>query len=1330
MRTFPTLLLTLMTICTACGTSVSTETAVTDNGFPEISTDLSNGKINAFEEDRQGHIWIGTFRGLNRYNGYDYHRYFCNDSPSGLPDNQVNDILKDSKGRMWIATVNGVCRHTEQDDFEPVPIDMHNKNAYQILEDRQGRIFINCVFQLAVYNPATDRFECVIDRFDPLKCYSGSCHMDDYGFLWDVKPRCVRKYDTSTMEMKDSILVAGWPTYSWLGKRNDLWIAGSGSLQLVDVRTGRLTQLPEAIASCGRLMSSTVTLIHEFGDNGLLFSTNENGLFYFNAAEHTVVHQGESGFPFEPPSFRIRRMFTDSQRNLWIGSVDQGYAVIYHYKERFNRNANLNTSLRNKSVRSVSAGKDGILWISTMADGMWRYDSGTGDVEHTIIQGYEKTETGYVFEDDEGTVWIATKPHGVLKCRYAGGMLKPERRFDIFMPISILQDRHGSIWVSSSTNYIHCLKRGSDKFFEITPFENIKTLTFIPSMLEGRDGYLYVAAFSQPLMKVDTDTFETVKADITEEDRKNCIRRSVFIPTDIFEDSRGDIWIGTIANGLLRWSPSTCEAVPVPGVPCQDVTSIEEDEQGHLWVSTMSGLGKYDRTTGNFTNYYASDGIGGNQFYERASCRMSDGTLVFGGTHGITFFHPVDVLDKRKIPLLFEDLKIHNRLAFPYRKGGAIDKQMSCNPDIHLNYRQNGFSISFAALDYCEFERVNYYYMLDGFDNYWIDAVNNHEAWYSNLPAGKYTFKVKITNKDKSIVEAENHISITVSPAPWLSWWAWTLYVLAASMLGWLFFRIWSGMRHEKEAARRAEMEKEQEQRVNRMNMSFFANVSHEFRTPLTMISGPMAQLCESGDIKGNDKKLLLIVQRSVARMLRLVNQLMDFNKLENDTIRLEVQKTDIIEELRGQVDIFAVNAEEKGIDLKTHGLEDTFMMWIDADKIDKIVGNLLSNAMKFTPRGGKITLSFDADSSNAKITVTDTGCGIPAGQTEKIFERYYQADIKGGRYSWGTGIGLYYSRSLARIHHGELSAANEPGGGARFTLTLPLADSAYPQNERCKSEAGRSRLYPLESPAPDFHAAEMPENKKKVIAVDDDTEVMHYLETLLLPYYQVRTFFDADSAMEAVREDAPDLLVSDVVMPGKSGYELCREIKDDLQLCHIPVVLLTAKAAVQEQVDGLDSGADAYVTKPFEPPYLLAVIKSQLKKSDNVRRLLARTTQTDENTENVLSPQDNAFMSELYELMEKEISNTELDVNHLTDHFHISRTKFYYKLKGLTGTSPSTFFKTYKLNRAAELLKNGKYTVSEIADMTGFSTPSIFTTNFKKQFGVPPSEYQNTQKK
>ena len=767
--------------------------------------------------------------------------------------------------------------------------------------------------------------------------------------------------------------------------------------------------------------------------------------------------------------------------------------------------------------------------------------------------------------------------------------------------------------------------------------------------------------------------------------------------------------------------------------------------QGNLWISTQYGLSKYDRTTKHFTNYYAADGIGGNQFYDRASCRLPDGTLVFGGTHGLTFFNPIDVPIKRNIPLLFSDLKIHNQLIRPQQNGQTISEHLSYSPDIHLEHDENSFSLSFSALDYSEYDRVHYQYHLEGFDNYWIDARNNHEAYYANLPAGEYVFHVKITNNDKSIVEAENSIRIIVYPAPWRTWWAYSIYFILATAIVLLFLRALLRIRTEKEAARHARLEKEQEQRLNRMNMSFFANVSHEFRTPLTMISGPVAQLCNAPDITGENKNLLYIVQRSVNRMLKLVNQMMDFNKLENDTLKLKVKRADIIASLQRLVDIFQVNAKNKNITLNTYGLEDTFLLWLDEDKADKIIGNLMSNAMKFTPTGGKISVCFDVitreeaaqlfklttedkDTQYIKIAVANTGQDIPEDKLEKIFERYYQmANQTEGTYNWGTGIGLYYARSLAELHHGHLKASKpNEGSGAVFTLILPVNDLSYTEEEREPEQSNQSEAFPLPANVP-YQPEEQTENseeQKMILVVDDDTEVAHYLNTLLSPHYKIVCRFDAGSALKAMKEEAPDLILSDVVMPGKDGYQLCREVKEDLQLCHIPVILVTAKATVENQVEGLNTGADAYVTKPFEPSYLLALIQSQLKNRENVRSILGKATQVDEIEENVLSPQDNAFMTDLYHLMENEISNPELDIARMTELLKISRTKFYYKVKGLTGENPSIFFKTYKLNRAAELIAEGKYTISEIADITGFSTLSHFSKSFKKQFGVSPSEY------
>ena len=1354
--TFPFLLL-LYILCTAtsCRKMESIQQPEMTISNPLVTNNISNQQVNAFAEDAQGHIWIGTFRGLNKYNVHEFHQYFCTDDSLDLPDNQIKDMLRDSKGRLWISTVNGVCRYTDKDNFKHIPSDMTNKNGIQLLEGTDGRIFLNYTSHLSVYNPTTEEMNCVIPQLDPQGTMIVKCFIDAEAQLWVVTPRTLRCYDYYSMQLKDSVAINKNSRYFYLHKDGKIWLTGSRTLLLFDTHTHQFTDLPPALAQHSVLREAEITYIHPYGNNSLLLNTSRHGMFCYNYANNTIAHQGDEDFPFEVPEFQISCMFTDSQNNLWIGSTDQGYTVCYHYKERFNNDNYIRSYFNNKSVVSASAEKNGILWITTLSDGVYRYDLNNKkvvpiDMEKIFPESRQKAvRVNQIFVDNDNNLWMTVTNNKILKCQYSNNDLHIINEYDIKYPMSITQDYNGSIWIGTASPYVYKIAPEEKVFREITAFD-ISTgsnFTFIPGLLAMKDGNLLVAAFDKPMQLINTQTGAVKELLLNKEDYKACIKRSVIIPTALYEDMQGDIWIGTVSNGLLRYSPSNGKIQPMPGTACTDISGIEEDTQGNLWVSTLYGLSRYDRTTNRFTNYYEADGIGGNQFYDRASCRLSDGTLVFGGTHGLTLFNPIDVQIRRNIPLLFENLKVHNKLIHPGNKE-CINKHLSYNPDIKLNYNQNGFSISFVALDYSEHERVHYYYMLEGFDRYWIDANNNREAYYANLPAGCYTFKVRIMDNDRNIVEAENSITVTVEPAPWRTWWAYTLYLLLAAGVVFLFLRALYRIRLEKEQARRAEQEKEQEQRVNKMNMSFFANVSHEFRTPLTMISGPVAQLCESPEIDGNNKKLLHIVQQSVNRMLRLVNQLMDFNKLENDTLKLKVKRTDVVTELKRIMEIFNVNAQSKDISLITTGIEDSFLMWLDADKIDKITTNLLSNALKFTPRGGKIEVNFDVITGEEarqafripqeqtfaqyiKLEVADTGIGIPEEQTERIFERYYQLNNQSvGSYNWGTGIGLYYARSLAHLHHGLLKAGNRTDGqGAVFTLILPTSDEAYSPEERDNEQQEQGKVYPLQPDSPTGTSThdeeEEDDNLKKILVVDDDTEVAHYLKVLLSPAYRVICRFNAEDAFKAVSEEAPDLVLSDVVMPGTDGYTLCRKIKEDLQLCHTPVILVTAKANMEDQVEGLNTGADAYVTKPFDPTYLQALIQSQLKNREKVRALLGRNTQTDAIADDVLSPQDNAFMTELYRLMENELSNPELDISHMTELLKISRTKFYYKVKGLTGENPSSFFKTYKLNRAAELIKEGKYSISEIADMTGFSTHSYFSKAFKKQFGIAPSEYK-----
>lgn len=544
-----------------------------------------------------------------------------------------------------------------------------------------------------------------------------------------------------------------------------------------------------------------------------------------------------------------------------------------------------------------------------------------------------------------------------------------------------------------------CPEKGEKVFTPVSLYPQ-SFFTFTPTLRPLSNGEVWIASFANKIRSINPDTWKIRIPDISRADSLACIRRSKFIPSVLYEDSQGDIWIGTSHNGLLRYTSQNHKLSPISGIGCTEICSIEEDIQGNLWISTLYGLSKYERRTNQISNYYASDGIGGNQFYDRASCRLSNGTLVFGGTHGMTFFNPVETPFKYDVPLTFENLKIHNKLVYP-GKNAIIDKDLSYQPDVYLKHSQTSFSISFAALDYSEYERIHYHYQLEGIDRYWINAHTNREAYYANLPTGTYMFKVKITNEDQSIIGEEKQLRIIVKPAPWNTWWARCAYALAIIGIAGTLIHSWRRVRIEKETACRAEQEKAQEQKMNKTYMSYFTNISHEFRTPLTTMLGSIRQLCAAPANTEPNRELLNVLQDGILRMLQLVNQLLDFNKLDNDNLGLEVQQTNLASTIKRIISFFNINAQSKNITLSIQGLHHDILYWADEDKVEKILSNLLSNAMKFTPTGGEIEISFaivtrqeaeeffclteqDKSVRYIRISVTNTGENIPEEQLEK----------------------------------------------------------------------------------------------------------------------------------------------------------------------------------------------------------------------------------------------------------------------------------------------------------------------------------------------------------
>ena len=1298
-----------------------------------VAQELSNSRVQCIEEDATGQLWIATFRGLNRYDGHEYHQYFCTEDTLGIPDNNVQGLLCDKQGQLWVATVNGVCRYTKQDNFERIPMQTSNRNARKLLMDSKGRVMVYNGGEVLIYDENHHIFLPRISRQLTNQSW-GDCFINATDDILLVGPENILIYGGNDFKQRIEMNhPKGSGFYYFAMLENGLLLSsGNGTLMLFDTKARQ--EVPLSTEMQTRLLAngSAVQAACLLENNTILLNTSKNGLFELNLLAHTLYGEGDAGITIPVPDAYVTQIFQDSRKNIWLGTYDKGLFADYYYKEKFGGSDNyLNRVIGNSSVFAVAMDKQDNLWISTLLKGVFVYHSATQKAEQIMIEGLPAGETknavNHIFCDRDGLLWLSTA-NFVMKCRYDGTRLHILGQWPVPMAMDFEQTDDGTIWVSTASTYILGFHPDSN---EPEPKQAFNVdYTFIPSLLKLKNGQMLISAFYQNILQMDAKTGKLTQLEIP--DMQRCIRRSVYIPTDMHEDSNGNVWIGTVSNGLLRYSPKTKTMTRIGGLSCSDVASIEEGHQGNLWISTMKGLNRLDTKTGRITSLYKADGLAGDEFTDRASCQLPNGSLVFGGTDGITMFNPADIDTLRDMPLKFSDLKIHNQLVRP-AEGGPIEAMLDSCQEIRLRHDQNSFSISFTALDFGEYERVHYYYKLDGFDSEWIDAGNSHTASYANLPSGHYTFRVRTT--DSASDEAgsdERTVKVVVAPAPAFSWWAWLIYLVLGGLLATYLYHNARRLVRARRAARQAQMEKEQEKRVNAMNMSFFANIAHEFRTPLTMIAGPVGQLAKSGSLDGEERSLLSIAQRSIQRMFKLVNQLMDFNKLENDTLRLSVEQLDVVKAMNDILDTFEFNAKEKGITIHRYGMEDKLQVWTDGDKLEKIVSNLLSNALKFTPRDGHIDVSLDTADDTVKVTVADTGKGIPEEQQENIFKRYYQLDNQTKAIvNWGTGIGLYYSRRLAELHHGSLTAGNrKEGTGAVFTLIYPMTEQAYTAEERRPLEGDGVADYRIidmpVSPQTNRQPQQSEDDRPTILVVDDDTEIINYMRLLFSQDYRLITCLDADTALEEMRAEEPNIVLSDVMMPGKDGYELCQEIKQDIQLSHIPVILVTAKITAENQVEGLNVGADAYVTKPFEPAVLSALIQSQLKNRERVRKLLTNATTTEEEgVENALSEQDKHFMEELYKLMEEELSNSELDVTRITKMLYISRTKLYYKIKGLTGETPSNFFRTYKLNRAAELLKSGRYTIAEIADKTGFSTQSHFSVVFKKQFGVTPSDYK-----
>ena len=1313
--------------------------------IPLIFPNVSHLHIYDFCQDSLGYMWIATARGLNCYNGYEFKQFFHDKKNNASLDNDmIYSLFLDSEHELWVGTSTGINRYDFMNNrFSHYA--MPDASVHTFYEDKKGQLWVGTNMGIGTINIEKKTVEFYSDTTVTIREVS-SILEDGHGRLWAGTSNGLyyQNYDLQweSVQLPNKARV----TCICTDPQGVFMIGTNVGIVFFDPELRQFIEQPHTLTAQISLQTSYIHFIREIAPLKYLIGTSYNGLFLYDALRQTLEHNPADYIVNSP---QLTCCDVDNQGNTWIGSFDKGFSIFNTQHHFFNRDTKLNNTFKGISTTRIVEDKYGNLWVGTRYCGLYHYGKdGVTQIYNSDNSSLFSSNNNLIEElyiDSHDRLWLVCT-NLIYCCTFdqsgnITGVLRQIKLEEATGTASITEDCEGNIWFGLSIGLFviknDYIKGSFDKIYKNN----------IPKVYRLSCGELLFSAYGKGIYRINKDfTISEVKMPNPE---ATVISRFCI---EIFEDVQNGCWFGSHNEGVMYLKENECKIFSmVDGLPCNDIVSIQGDSNKNIWMGTAYGLSRVD-TKLSITNYFEYDGTQGNQYHEKGTLLRSDGMLFFVGTHGLTFFNPqLIALNSYLPPIVIEDLKIHNESILPGEKGGILECQVAYAQKITLNHHHSLITIDYSGIDFMSPQKLTYAYKLEGFDYQWNQVGNHRRATYSNLTPGRYKFVVTAFNNDGLESARPATLDIIVKPAPWATWWAWLFYLAAFCTATWLFMRLWLKIKHQQQSLIIEANEREREHEMTEMKMTFFTNISHELRTPLTLISAPIQQLEECVDPDSKEGKLVYIISRNRNRLHRLIDQLLDFRKMEAGMIALKVQYGDIVESLSSIIDFYNVPASEKGITLLFSPHIAHIEIWYDADKIEKIMHNLLSNALKHTPRGGKIKVLTEEvlyteicsrykgitlqDKNYLEISVLDDGPGVPPDMLNDLFVRYRQIkSSKGMKPDYaGTGIGLHYSKQLIEVHHGGITGNLRSEGGMIFSFLLPL-------NDVYTSEEKTSVTVETELAAEQAFITCQEEYMNTgsfaytMLIAEDNMELIAYFKQMLGEKYNLLEAQNGLQAWNIMQEKCPDLVLSDVVMPELSGYELCSRIKQHPMFSHIPVILLTAKTSMSDQIEGLSYGADAYICKPFNVNYLLLTIENCLNNREKLRIYYStpRTSTSVAGTKEMpvkLNTLDQAFMDKLMQLLEKNLSKPEMNIDAIAKEMAFSRSSFYRKIKGLTNISPADLIRNYRLKRAAEMISEGSWSLYEVSERTGFGNYSHFSVLFKKYFGTSPQNYKNEVK-
>jgi signal transduction histidine kinase/ligand-binding sensor domain-containing protein/DNA-binding response OmpR family regulator len=1348
-----------------------------------IKDGLPTNETTSVFQDSRGFVWFGTSNGLCRYDGAEIKIYqYDPGNPSSISNNIVStEIFEDKNGSLWFGTFgNGLNRFDVMtESFTHYLIDSslianQDRNfIHNIYQDSNGIIWIILHDLGSIFNKGLVSFDPQTENFQIFKQH---------------------KDNTDNITSTDCILAL------LEDSKGNFWCGTQQGVIQFDRTTSTFKSVFKDIQGADKLKSGIIFSLHEDTNENLWFATHL-GLFVYHTDENFIAQTD-----YRTTTYQV---LTDPNKNgqsIWISSDDG----IFSYNIRKNKYLLDIHTLERLQLSDVALRffftETGDYWFASGKNrGAGRIKVEMNEFEYFDANPDPSQITSEVspisfFGDDNGDLWVGTLMHGLIGFDPNLKMQKWHRYFPVdnenwarSCVTKIYRDNKGLLWVGCSGAGLNTVDPVNDKITHCRFFDKDKTEMFdfvIRDIFDDNDLF-WVATWKGLFINrkgIDPEThFYKMEEKSLDFDVVKLIKK----------DSKGNLWIGTQVNGLLKLSPDNrtdlkfkkyihhpSDTSSIGGtnimsmhetidgkfwigtnnglslyveeddhfinsrnfgwIGNQNIWGIESDQRGYLWMLTDLGLMRFDTESGGYkTKIFAEkDGIPLNDDVNlTVMYKNKTGKIFVGSDKGYFSFYPDSIKDNKLIPRIYlTEFTINN-------KQYKLDTSITAIKQINLNHNQNFFSFGFASLDYANPAKNQYAYYLEGLENDWIFSGTRRFANYTQVPPGKYIFRVKGSNNDGYWNEKGTYVRISIAPPPWKTWWAYTLYFLA------VFAILYSLRRYEMKRQRLKQdlqlelLESDKLKELDKMKSQFFANISHEFRTPLTLILGPLEKIRTWVAEEG--KNDLDIVHRNARRLQTLINQLLSLTKLEEGQMKLRARPGNIVQLTRLLLQSFQSMAEDRGIKTEFESDADEYIVYIDKLKFEKIVNNLLSNAFKFTEKGGKIKISVNSynEEGNNGVTIKffDTGIGIRKERLQHVFDRFYQVDEHQNKAYLGTGIGLALTKELVELHHGSIYVESEAGMGTAFTVFLPSGKDHLAEEEIVETLAlndleddemmqALRDIIPnvMTKPTTIDEEARTDNNLPLLLIVEDNADMRDYIKGYLDEDYQLMEASNGKEGAEMAIKYLPDLIVSDLMMPYMDGNEMTQQLKNDERTSHIPIILLTAKSSVTAKMEGLETGADDFLTKPFDAAELLVRIKNMVEQRKRLRELLSRhigdNTQTriiSETAGKAISKLDEQFLVKIKNCVEELMSDPGFSVEVLAKEMAMSRSQLHRKLKSLVDVSATDFIRDIRLQKAAELLKEGELNITQISYEIGISSLSYFSRAFKEKYGVTPSDFK-----